>query len=160
MSFPEDKLLSDHQTDAGITLHGACFITLTEPHTINSNFTLVCAIYHENTSNVLFKMTQAISSLTAQFIVIEISLSEKTAIAKFPHKRTHAKNDNRCAISTKNELLFQNILTFYCLNEKKKDIDKAETSYDLTITVKLLTVNRAHRLRKIPYTKSKFHSFL
>ena len=36
----------------------------------------------------------------------------------------------------------------------------AETSYDLTITVKLLTVNRAHRLRKIPYTKSKFHSFL
>ena len=33
----------------------------------------------------------------------------------------------------------------------------AETSYDLTITVKLLTVNRAHRLRKIPYTKSKFH---
>ena len=56
--------------------------------------------------------------------------------------------------------LFQNILTFYCLNEKKKDVDKAESSYDLTLTVKLLTVNRAHRLRKIPYTKSKFHSFL
>ena len=29
--------------------------------------------------------------------------------------------------------------------------------YDLTITVKVLTVNRARRLRKIPYTKSKFH---
>ena len=39
--------------------------------------------------------------------------------------------------------------------EKKKDVDKAETSYDLTITVKLLTVNPAHRLRKIPYTKVK-----
>ena len=47
--------------------------------------------------------------------------------------------------------LFQNILTFYCLNEKKNDVDKAKTSYDLTITVTLLTVNRAHRLRKIPY---------
>ena len=44
--------------------------------------------------------------------------------------------------------------------QEKKDVDMAETSYDLTITVKLLTVNRAHRLRKIPYTKSKFHSFL
>ena len=61
--------------------------------------------------------------------------------------------------SQKMNFLFQNILTFYCLNEKKnKDVDEAETSYDLTITVKLLTVNRAHRLRKIPYTKSKFHS--
>ena len=73
------------------------------------------------------------------------ALSEKTASAKFPHKRPHAKNDNRCAISTKNE---------------KKDVDKAKTSYDLTTTEKLLTVNRAHRLLKILYTKSKFHSFL
>ena len=60
----------------------------------------------------------------------------------------------------KMKFLFQNILTFYCLNEKKKDVDKSETSYDHTITVKVLTFNRAHRLRKIPYTKSKFHLFL
>ena len=60
----------------------------------------------------------------------------------------------------KMKFLFQNILTFYCLNEKKKDVDKSETSYDLTITVKLLTLNRAHGLPKILYTKSKFHLFL
>ena len=63
-------MLSDYQTEAGITLHGPCFITLTKPHTINSNFTVACLIYYENTSNFLFKMTQAISSLTAQFLVI------------------------------------------------------------------------------------------
>lgn len=70
MSFPEDKLSSDYQTDAGITLHRPCIITLTKPYTLNSNFTVACVIYYENTSNFLFKITQAISSLTAQFIVI------------------------------------------------------------------------------------------
>ena len=76
MSFPEDKLLSDYQTDAGITLHGPCFITLTKPRTINSHFAVSCVIYiyYENTSNVLLKITQAISSLTAQFIVINNTL--------------------------------------------------------------------------------------
>ena len=34
---------------------------------------------------------------------IEISLSEKTASVKFLYKCTDAKNDNRCAISTKND---------------------------------------------------------
>ena len=43
----------------------------------------------------------------------------------------------------KMNFLFQNILTFYCLNDKKKDVDKSETSYALTITVKLITVNQA-----------------
>ena len=71
------------------------------------------------------------------------------------------KTDNQCEISTKNELSVSKHLNILLLKqEKKEDVDKAETSYDLTITVKLLTVNRAHRLRKIPYTKSKFHSFL
>ena len=45
MTFPSDKLLSDYQTDGGITLHGPCFITLTKPHTINSNFAVSCVIY-------------------------------------------------------------------------------------------------------------------
>ena len=104
---------------------------------------------------------QNIVRLLSLFCVIEINLSEKTAIAKFPHKRTHAKNDNRCAISTKNELSVSKHPNILLLKrQEKKDVDMAETSYDLTITVKLLTVNRAHRLRKILYTKSKFHSFL
>ena len=38
-------MLSDYQTGAGITSHGPCFITLTKPHTINSNFTVASVIY-------------------------------------------------------------------------------------------------------------------
>ena len=78
-------------------------------------------------------------------MLLKSALSEKTASAKFPHKRPHAK--------TTIDVQFRQKM-------KKKDVDKAKTSHDLTITVKLLTVNRAHRLRKILYTKSKFHSFL
>lgn len=69
MTFPSDKMLSDYQADAGITLHGTCIITLTKPQTLNSNFTVACVIYYENTSNLLFKISESISS-TAQFIVI------------------------------------------------------------------------------------------
>ena len=62
-------MLSDYQADAGITLHGTCVITLTKTHTLNSNFTVACVIYYENTSNYLFKISESISS-TVQFIVI------------------------------------------------------------------------------------------
>ena len=72
------------------------------------------------------------SSVCSIFCVIEINLSEKTAIAKFPHKRTHAKNDSRCAISTKNELSVSKHPNILLLKrQKKKDVDVAETSYDL-----------------------------
>ena len=69
ITFPNDKMLSDYQADAGITLHGTCVITLTKTHNLNSNFTVACVIYYENTSNYLFKISESISP-TVQFIVI------------------------------------------------------------------------------------------
>ena len=61
MTFPSDKLLSDYQRDAGITLTGSCIITLSKTHTLNGNFTVACVKYYKNTSNP-----------TAHFIVISI----------------------------------------------------------------------------------------
>lgn len=44
IEFPSDKLLSDYQTDAGITLTGICSITLTKTHTLNQKF--YCSLRH------------------------------------------------------------------------------------------------------------------
>ena len=68
MTFPSDKLLSDYQTDAGITLTGSCIITLSQTHTLNGNFTVACVKYYKNTSNFMLKING--SNPTAHFIVI------------------------------------------------------------------------------------------
>ena len=68
MTFPSDKLLSDYQADAGITLTGSCIITLTKIHTLDHKFTIACVKYYKNTSNFMFKING--SNATAHFIVI------------------------------------------------------------------------------------------
>ena len=64
----------------------------------------VNAFHHSFTPLKVFEDLMDSKILSASLVVlcvIEISLSENTARAKFPHKRTHAKDDNRCTISTK-----------------------------------------------------------
>ena len=68
MTFSSDRMLTGYRADAGITLTGACLITLTKTHTLDDNFTAACVIYYENTSNFLFRING--SNPMAQFIVI------------------------------------------------------------------------------------------
>lgn len=54
MTFPSDRLISDYQANAGITLTGrVCLITPTKTHILNDNFTAACVTYHENTTDLI-----------------------------------------------------------------------------------------------------------
>ena len=63
------------------------------------------------------------------------------------------KNDNRCTVSKKMNFLFQNILTFYCLNKERR----MSTSQKKAVTVKLFmlkysvqaTQNTMHKAKKV-----------
>lgn len=63
MTFPSDRLISDYQANARITLKIS-----TKTHISNENFTAACVTYYENTTNFMFKING--SNPMAQFMVI------------------------------------------------------------------------------------------
>ena len=67
MTFPSDRLISDYQANARITLTGVCLKTPTKTHFSNDNFTAACVTYYENTTNFMFKING--SNPMAQFMV-------------------------------------------------------------------------------------------
>lgn len=68
MTFPSDRMISDYQANAGITLTGVFLITPTKTHILNDNFTAACVTCYENTTNFMFKING--SNPMAQFMVI------------------------------------------------------------------------------------------
>ena len=96
MTFPSDRLISDYQANARITLTGVCLKTPTKTHFSNDNFTAACVTYYENTTNFMFKING--SNPMAQFMVInnrmEIRAHDRSrvTIPSAFHKKNHLLN--------------------------------------------------------------------